>query len=112
MANKVLVQGVGLIQEWFIQHTSNPTSSTEVIRVLHRGRDNVLSINSLSVGNLISLRGNVVGYQSENNVWEINATSPIPSVFVLQRHNVGSELCCTKTSAHNVPKPDACPIHS
>lgn len=40
-----------------------------------------LSAYALCVGNVISLRGNVVGYRAGLNAWEIKVSNASPQVF-------------------------------
>ncbi|KAH9810177.1 hypothetical protein DFH28DRAFT_903172 [Melampsora americana] len=91
MVNKVSAQGVGQIVEWSADHGS--VVPHEVIKVLHRCWNftqsqhvdfhvnwvlsthltSPLTINALTEGNIISLRGNVVSYV--DNIWEIQVSN-------------------------------------
>ncbi|EGG08257.1 uncharacterized protein MELLADRAFT_62102 [Melampsora larici-populina 98AG31] len=94
VANKVSAQGIGRIVEWSSQPVPDTTNLSEVIKVLHEGRDSTgkhrivfhahyvvnhtlgstLSPDALSVGNIIVLRGNFSKYNAQDNTWVIETT--------------------------------------
>ncbi|EGG11139.1 uncharacterized protein MELLADRAFT_102833 [Melampsora larici-populina 98AG31] len=91
LLDTVLAQGLGRIVEWFVQDPDQGGYGQEVIKVLHRWLDSehsrlidfyayyrlnpritaTLTGDALSVGNVICLRGNVVGHDSLSNAWGI-----------------------------------------
>lgn len=88
--NKVSAQGVGQIVDWCLRTLPNTGHSVEVIKVKHRCSNpdirvefyanyvvdtdvsSTLHLDALSVGNIISLRGNVVGHDNDSGTWEIH----------------------------------------
>ncbi|EGF97750.1 uncharacterized protein MELLADRAFT_114101 [Melampsora larici-populina 98AG31] len=91
LANRVSVQSVGQIVDWFGRPSRAGGYADEVCTVLHRycnhaeGRvvefratyvfdtnvSSSLSIDALNPGNIVNLRGSVVAFNSVRNQWEI-----------------------------------------
>ncbi|EGF98023.1 uncharacterized protein MELLADRAFT_96243 [Melampsora larici-populina 98AG31] len=92
LSNKVSVYGVGMIAHWSTRPCHGDGRRAEVVRLLHRSSTanpvefhadyvlssritSTLSLNALSVGNIISLRGYVIGHNLESNTWEIGVSA-------------------------------------
>ncbi|EGG06281.1 uncharacterized protein MELLADRAFT_87389 [Melampsora larici-populina 98AG31] len=93
LVNKVSAHGVGQIVDWDLRSASEEGCYNEVIKVLHwctgSSGERVefhanwlinaqvaesISGDALCAGNVIGLRGNVTGFLSRDNTWEIQVT--------------------------------------
>ncbi|EGG01523.1 uncharacterized protein MELLADRAFT_92022 [Melampsora larici-populina 98AG31] len=104
LCNKVSAQGIGQIVDWSRRSAYGGSTNVEVIRVHHRSlagnpvvfaADYILTPymtlplchNALAIGNIISLRGHVIGHNMENNIWEIERYRAFIAIGTLDAAN-------------------------